>query len=69
MRNACIEGPSAAARTPYTSSSMELKYQMIVIGDVTSLELVKTRMAKSVLVAGWGMRKAQLHYKGEDDGR
>ena len=48
---------------------MELKYQMIVIGDVTSLKLVKTRMAKSVLDAGWGMRRAQLHYKGEDDGR
>ena len=39
------------------------------IGDVSSLKLVKTRMAKSVLDAGWGMLKTQLQYKGEDAGR
>ncbi len=44
-------------------------YQNIVIGDVSSLKLVKTRMAKSVLDAGWGMLKAQLHYKGQQAGR
>jgi putative transposase len=30
------------------------QYQMIVVGDVSSLKLAKTRMAKSVLDAGWG---------------
>src|SRR5450755_1952668 len=45
------------------------KYQFIFIGDVSSLKLVKTRMAKSVLDAGWGMLKTQLQYKGEDAGR
>jgi putative transposase len=45
------------------------KYQSIVIGDVSSLKLAKTRMAKSVLDAGWGMLKAQLQYKGQQAGR
>jgi transposase len=40
-----------------------------VIGDVSSLKLVKTRMAKSVLDAGWGMLKTQMQYKGEYAGR
>jgi putative transposase len=44
-------------------------YQTIVIGDVSSLKLVKTRLAKSVLDAGWGMLKTQLQYKGEHAGR
>ncbi len=33
---------------------------MIVVGDVSSAKLVKTRMAKSVLDAGWFMFKTQL---------
>jgi IS605 OrfB family transposase len=45
------------------------QYQHIFIGDVSSLKLVKTRMAKSVLDAGWGMLKAQLQYKGQQAGR
>jgi putative transposase len=44
-------------------------YQTIVIGDVSSLKLVRTAMAKSVLDAGWGMLKTQLQYKGEYAGR
>jgi transposase len=36
---------------------------------VSSLKLAKTRMAKSVLDAGWGTLKAQLQYKGEYAGR
>jgi IS605 OrfB family transposase len=44
-------------------------YQTIVIGDVSSLKLVKTRMAKSVLDAGWGILKTQLQYKGQQTGR
>src|SRR5450755_2630703 len=45
------------------------KYRFIFIGDVSSLKPVNTRMAKSVLDAGWGMLKTQLQYKGEDAGR
>ena len=45
------------------------KYQTIKIGDVSSLKLAKTRMAKSVLDAGWGMLKTQLQYKGQQAGR
>jgi IS605 OrfB family transposase len=45
------------------------KYQSIVIGDVSSLKLARTRMAKSVLDAGWGMLKTQLQYKGQQAGR
>ena len=44
-------------------------YQAIKIGDVSSLKLAKTRMAKSVLDAGWGMLKTQLQYKGQQAGR
>jgi putative transposase len=45
------------------------EYQNIIVGDVSSLKLAKTRMAKSVLDAGWGMLKAQLQYKGQWAGR
>jgi putative transposase len=44
-------------------------YQNITIGDVSSTQLTKTRMAKSVLDAGWGMLKTQLQYKGQQAGR
>jgi putative transposase len=44
-------------------------YQTVYVGDVSSLKLAKTRMAKSVLDAGWGMLKAQLQYKGQQAGR
>jgi putative transposase len=45
------------------------QYEYIVVGDVSSLKLVKTRMAKSVLDSGWGMFKRMLQYKGEHAGR
>jgi putative transposase len=45
------------------------QYQKIVVGDVSSTQLVKSRMAKSVLDAGWGMLKAYLQYKGQQAGR
>jgi len=45
------------------------EYQTIVVGDVSSLKLAKTRMAKSVLDAGWGMLKTYLQYKGRQAGR
>jgi putative transposase len=45
------------------------QYQNIIVGDVSSTRLTQTRMAKSVLDAGWGMLKRQLQYKGEHAGR
>jgi putative transposase len=39
-------------------------YQNIVVGDVSSLKLVRTPMAKSVLDSGWGILKTQMQYKG-----
>lgn len=45
------------------------QYQTIVVGDVSSSNLAKTRMAKSVLDSGWGMLKMQLQYKGRQAGR
>ena len=44
-------------------------YQTIFVGDVSSLKLAKTRMAKSVLDSGWGLLKMQLRYKGQQAGR
>jgi len=51
------------------SRSIVERYQTIIVGDVSSSKLVKTRMAKSVLDASWSMLKAQLQYKGEHAGR
>ena len=44
-------------------------YQNIIVGDVSSLKLVKTRMAKAVLDTSWGTLKQMLLYKGEHAGR
>jgi putative transposase len=51
------------------STKIVSQYQTIIVGDVSSRKLVKTRMAKSVLDAGWGLLKAQLSYKGLAAGR
>jgi putative transposase len=51
------------------STTAVKRYQKIVVGGVSSLALVKTRMAKSVLDAGWGMLKEQLRYKCQKAGR
>jgi putative transposase len=51
------------------STKLVKEYQNIVIGDVSSRKLTKTRMAKSVLDAGWGILKTQLQYKGQQAGR
>lgn len=45
------------------------EYQIIVIGNVSSSKLAKTKMAKSVMDSGWGMLKAQLISKGQQAGR
>jgi len=51
------------------STRMVDQYQRIFVGDVSSAKLIKTRMAKAVLDAGWGMLKTQLQYKGQQAGR
>jgi IS605 OrfB family transposase len=45
------------------------QYQMIVVGDVSSTGLAKTRMAKSVLDSGWGMLRNFLDYKSQQAAR
>jgi putative transposase len=51
------------------SRSVVDRYQNIVVGDVSSSKLVKTRMAKSVLDSGWGMLKRFLEYKSQQAAR
>jgi IS605 OrfB family transposase len=51
------------------STHLVNRYQTIVVGDVSSTQLTQTRMAKSVLDAGWGLLKTQLSYKGQAAGR
>jgi putative transposase len=41
-------------------------YGTIVVGNVSSSNLAKTKMAKSVLDSGWGMFKTQLMYKSQE---
>lgn len=45
------------------------QYQTIVIGDVSSAKLKRTKMAKAVSDSGWYMLKTQLQYKGQQAGR
>lgn len=45
------------------------KYQYIVVGDVSSTKLVKTRMAKSVYDSGWSTLKNMLDYKSQQAAR
>lgn len=51
------------------STALVQKYQRIFVGDVSSSKLVKTRMAKSVLDAGWYQFKTQLEYKSQQAAR
>jgi IS605 OrfB family transposase len=50
------------------STAMVNDYGAIYVGDVSSLKLAKTRMAKAVLDSGWGMLKTMLQYKGHRAG-
>jgi len=45
------------------STMLVKQHGAIFVGDVSSKKLVKTKMAKSVLDAGWFMLKTQLEYK------
>ena len=45
------------------STQLAKQYGAIFVGDVSSSKLAKTKMAKSVLDAGWFMLKTQLKYK------
>ena len=39
---------------------MNFTWNYIIVGDVASAKLVKTKMAKSTLDAGWSSRKTML---------
>jgi IS605 OrfB family transposase len=58
----------ADALHKFTRSIVD-RYQKIVVGDVSSLKLARTRMAKSVLDSGWGMLKGFLEYKSQQAAR
>jgi len=45
------------------SNEITRKHAVIVVGNVSSSKLAKTKMAKSVLDAGWYQLKTQLKYK------
>lgn len=45
------------------STKLVEQYQFIFIGDVSSTKLARTKMAKSVLDAGWGMLRDFVKYK------
>lgn len=46
-----------------TSHDLVHRYERIIVGDVSSSKLARTRMAKSVLDAGWSMLRNFLRYK------
>ncbi len=51
------------------SRSIVDRYQNIIADDVSSSQLTRTRMAKSVLDSGWGLLKGFLEYKSQQAAR
>ena len=49
--------------THKTTTAIVHRAKLIAVGNVSSTKLVKTRMAKSVLDAGWGQLRTCLEYK------
>lgn len=66
-KRACaIHAKIAARRKDFlhkATSKIAKEYGLIVIGDVSPSKIARTRMAKSVLDAGWADFKRQLSYK------
>ena len=61
-----IAAKIANARKDYlhkASTRIALAHSVIVVGNVSSSKLARTRMAKSVLDAGWSTLRNQLSYK------
>ena len=50
------------------STALVKDYGAIFVGDVASAKLVKTKMAKSTLDAGWASLKTMLEYKSHQAG-
>ena len=50
------------------STDLVKNYGVIFVGDVSSAKLVKTKMAKSTLDAGWSMLKTMLETKSQQAG-
>ncbi len=46
-----------------TTTAIVDRAKLIVIGNVSSLKMIKTRMAKSTYDAGWGQLRTLLEYK------
>jgi transposase len=49
--------------THKVTTAIARRAKLIAVGDVSSVKLAKTRLAKSTYDAGWGMCRHQLHYK------
>ena len=50
------------------STALVQQNAAVFVGDVASAQLVKTKMAKSTLDAGWAMFKTMLEYKSQQAG-
>lgn len=50
------------------STKIARENELIVVGNVSPTKLVKTRMAKSILDASWGILRSQLAYKARRHG-